>query len=144
MSGSCKFVCPAALALDDAYRPRRTLGFWRLLGILYMVTSCGAYATEPMVEAGGGPLLCIIGLLVLPCLWGIPTALGVAELATAMPSNGGVLIWINCAYPPTVTCTMAACTIFMSMVDNAIYPCLCVDYLMQVLLQSPSPHSLST
>ena len=74
MSGSCKFVCPAALALDDAYRPERTLGFWRLLGILYMVSCCGAYATEAMVEAGGGPLLCIIGLLVLPCLWRIPIA----------------------------------------------------------------------
>lgn len=49
-----------------------------------------------LLWAGGGPLLCLTGLVVLPWVWGIPTALGVAELATSMPSNGGVLVWVNC------------------------------------------------
>ena len=76
----------------------------------------------------------ILGLLILPWIWGVPTALGVAELATAMPSNGGVLIWINCAFSSSITCTTAASTMFMNVVDNAIYPNLFVDYLLEVTI----------
>lgn len=47
--------------------PLPARGFWRLLGILYLVTCCGAYATEELVGAGQGPLFCLLGLMVLPC-----------------------------------------------------------------------------
>ena len=36
-----------------------------------------------------GPLLSIIGFIVLPIVWSVPEALITAELATAFPENSG-------------------------------------------------------
>lgn len=36
-------------------------------------------------------------------------------------------------YHASLTCTVAICTLFMNVVDNAIYPHLCADYFLQVL-----------
>eukprot|EP00668_Euglena_longa_P029858 GGOE01037235.1.p1 GENE.GGOE01037235.1~~GGOE01037235.1.p1 ORF type:complete len:538 (-),score=151.22 GGOE01037235.1:33-1586(-) len=136
MSAGHRFVVPRSLC-SGSTTVKQSLGFWRLLGILYLVTCCGAYATEALVEAGKGPFFCLLGLVVLPWLWGVPTALGVAELATSMPSNGGALVWVNCTYHASVTFTIAVCTLFMNIVDNAIYPHLCADYLLQVIGDQP-------
>lgn len=131
-----RFRVPEAMQ-SDGHKPERSLGAWRLLGLLYLATSCGAYASEEMVKVGGGPLLCLVLLFVLPWVWGVPTALGVAELATSMPSNGGVLVWINCTFPASVTFTAAVCSMFMNVIDNAIYPHICIDYLFKVIGDQP-------
>ena len=71
---------------SQTHKLKESLDILRLLGILYLVTCCSAYATEEIVLAGGGPLEGILGLLILPWIRGVPTALGLAF-------NGGVLIW---------------------------------------------------
>jgi hypothetical protein len=43
-----------------------------------------------------GPLLAILGFLVLPLVWSVPEAMITAELATAFPENSGYV-----AYVPT-------------------------------------------
>ena len=43
----------------------------------------------------GGPLLGLLGFLVMPAVWSVPEALVAAELATAFPSNGGYVTWVT-------------------------------------------------
>eukprot|EP01012_Entosiphon_sulcatum_P063343 TRINITY_DN9062_c0_g1_i1.p1 TRINITY_DN9062_c0_g1~~TRINITY_DN9062_c0_g1_i1.p1 ORF type:complete len:507 (-),score=41.11 TRINITY_DN9062_c0_g1_i1:63-1520(-) len=109
--------------------PARSLGLWRLMGVMYMMVCCGAYATEEMVRAGGGPLVPLAMLVVLPWVWGLPSALGVAELSTTIPSNAGALMWVNVAWNAPLTATLCLCTIVRNSIDSAIYPNLFCDYL---------------
>jgi hypothetical protein len=37
----------------------------------------------------GGPLLALLGFLILPFVWSVPEALVTAELATAFPEDSG-------------------------------------------------------
>lgn len=45
----------------------------------------------PLQDAVGsaGPLLAIVGFVVLPIVWSVPEAMITAELATAFPENSG-------------------------------------------------------
>jgi hypothetical protein len=42
----------------------------------------------------GGPLLVLLGFIVLPLIWSVPEALITAELATAFPENSGYVAWV--------------------------------------------------
>ena len=43
----------------------------------------------------GGPLLAILGFVILPLFWSIPEALITAELATAFPEDSGYVAWVQ-------------------------------------------------
>lgn len=47
--------------------------------------------------------------------------------------------WMNCTYHASITFTVAVCTLFMNIIDNAIYPHLCADYVIQVLFSTVLP-----
>jgi len=42
-----------------------------------------------------GPLLGLLGFLLMPAVWSVPEALVAAELATTFPSNGGYVTWVT-------------------------------------------------
>jgi len=42
-----------------------------------------------------GPLLAILGFLVLPLIWSVPEAMITAELATAFPENSGYVAYAS-------------------------------------------------
>eukprot|EP00667_Euglena_gracilis_P015071 EG_transcript_15656 len=44
---------------------------------------------------------------------------------------------MNCTYHASITFTVAVCTLFMNIIDNAIYPHLCADYVIQVIGDQP-------
>jgi hypothetical protein len=48
----------------------------------------------------GGPLLCVLGFIILPLIWSVPEALVTAELATAFPENSGYVAWVTAAFGP--------------------------------------------
>ena len=50
-----------------------------------MLVRCG----EQDAVGSAGPLLAILGFLVLPLVWSVPEAMITAELATAFPENSG-------------------------------------------------------
>lgn len=50
--------------------------------------------------SAGGPLLAILGFLVLPLIWSVPEALITAELATTFPENSGYVAWVTAAFGP--------------------------------------------
>lgn len=50
--------------------------------------------------SAGGPLLAILGFLLLPIVWSVPEALITAELATTFPENSGYVAWVTAAFGP--------------------------------------------
>ena len=67
--------------------------------------------------SAGGPLLAILGFLILPLIWSVPEALITAELATTFPENSGYVAWVTAAFGPFwgfqvafSICTSSHCT----------------------------------
>lgn len=42
-----------------------------------------------------GPLLCLLGFLIMPLVWSVPEALITAELSTAFPENSGYVVQLG-------------------------------------------------
>lgn len=113
---------------DTAAPPRRTLSTVLLTGLMYTFTISGAYGIEESVM-GGGVLLTVLSVMIIPVVMGAPTALVVAELASAVPSNAGFLMWIKLSFHRTVYLAMALMSLIYIAVDNALYPTMFSEYL---------------
>ncbi|EAN94753.1 putative amino acid permease/transporter [Trypanosoma cruzi] len=107
--------------------PKRTLSSLMLLGIMYTYTTSGAYAIEETVM-GGGPLLTLVVITLIPVLMAMPTALVVAELATAIPSNAGFLMWVSVSFHRVLYFSMVIQSLLLIFIDNALYPVLFSEY----------------
>jgi amino acid transporter len=71
-----------------------------------------------------------LALLVLtPIFWGLPVALAMAELASAMPDEGGYVTWTRRAFGPYWAFLVGWWSWIDSFVDVAVYPALFVEYL---------------
>ncbi|RNF13512.1 putative amino acid permease/transporter [Trypanosoma conorhini] len=107
--------------------PKRSVSALMLLGIMYTYTTSGAYAIEETV-LGGGPLLTLVAVTLIPILMAVPTAAVVAELAASVPSNAAYLMWINISFHRVVYFTMVILSLLLMFIDNALYPVLFSDY----------------
>lgn len=111
----------------DAVDNRRTLSTVLLTGLMYTFTISGAYGIEESVM-GGGVMLTIISILIIPIVMGAPTALVVAELASAVPSNAGFMMWIKLSFHRIVYLAMAILSVIYIATDNALYPTMFSEY----------------
>lgn len=103
------------------------LGLLGIAGIIFFSVSGGPYGLEDTVGESG-PGMAILLILVTPLIWSLPTALMVAELATAMPVQGGYYYWTKTALGPFWGFNQAWWMWLTSWVDLALYPVLFVDY----------------
>lgn len=110
---------------------KRSLGYWPLLATIYFCVSGGPYGLEPTFQAGKG--LGMLLVIVTPFIWAFPTALMSAELAAAMPEEGGYYVWVKRAMGPFAGYLCAVWTWLYAWVDVAIYPGLFVVNLHNVL-----------
>jgi amino acid transporter len=108
--------------------PRRTLNFTSLIGLAFFCVAGGAYGLEDAVGAGG-PMLTLVALLIVPWLWSFPTALMTAELSSAMPEDGGYVVWVERAFGRFWGFQEGWLSWLTSFADNALYPVMFVDYL---------------
>ncbi len=99
-----------------------------LVALTFFCVAGGAYGLEDAVGAAG-PMVVLLGILVLPWLWSFPTALMTAELATAMPEDGGYVIWVERAFGRFWGFMEGWLSWLCSFADNALYPVMFVDYL---------------
>jgi amino acid transporter len=109
-------------------QPRRTLNFTNLIALTFFCVSGGAYGFEDAVGAAG-PMIALLALLIVPWLWSFPTALMTAELSSAMPEDGGYVIWVNRAFGRFWGFQEGWWSWLCSFADNALYPVMFVDYL---------------
>lgn len=109
-------------------RPRREINFPALVALAFFCVAGGAYGLEDAVGSGG-PMLALLGILVLPWLWSLPTALMTAELSAAMPEDGGYVVWVGRAFGRFWGFLEGWLSWLSSFADNALYPVMFVDYL---------------
>ena len=107
---------------------RRGLDLRALIALTFFCVAGGAYGLEDAVGAGG-PALVILGIVILPWLWSIPTALMTAELSTAIPEDGGYVVWVERAFGKFWGFQEGWLSWLCSFADNALYPVMFVDYL---------------
>ena len=99
---------------------RRSLQFWPLLATIFFAVSGGPYGLEPTFQAGKG--LGLLLVLITPLVWAYPAALMSAELAAAIPEEGGYYVWVKQALGPFSAYLCGWSTWLYAWVDVAIYP----------------------
>jgi len=107
---------------------RRELGLLPLAAIVFFNVSGGPYGIEDVVSSFG-PGLALVLLAVTPLVWSLPVALAMAELAAAMPDEGGYVTWVRRAFGPFWAFQVGWWSWIDSFVDVAVYPALFVEYL---------------
>lgn len=107
---------------------RRGLGLVPLTAIVFFNVSGGPYGIEDTVPALG-PGMTLALLVLTPILWSAPVALAMAELASAMPDEGGYVTWTRQAFGPYWAFQVGWWSWIDSFVDVAVYPALFVEYL---------------
>ena len=112
-------------------RGRNKLTLFPLIFLIFFEVAGGPYGAEPAVQAGG-PLLALIGFFVFPFVWAVPESLVTAELSTAMPGNGGYVVWVDRAFGPFAGFLMGTWKYVCSAIGAAAFPALCSDYLTRV------------
>ncbi|HEU4369825.1 MAG TPA: APC family permease [Methylomirabilota bacterium] len=107
---------------------RRELGLLPLAAIVFFNVSGGPYGIEDAVSSFG-PGLALLLLAVTPLVWSLPVSLAMAELAAAMPDEGGYVTWVRRAFGPFWGFQVGWWSWIDSFVDVAVYPALFVEYL---------------
>ena len=92
------------------------------MGAIYFCVSGGPFGLEELMQSGAG--MAILLIVITPFLWAMPAALMTAELAAAIPKEGGYYHWVKRAMGPFAGFQCAWWTWLYSWVDVAIYPVL--------------------
>ncbi|KAL6648073.1 hypothetical protein ACP70R_012297 [Stipagrostis hirtigluma subsp. patula] len=130
---------PAHLAITAVVDGNRTghakgrnkLTLFPLIFLIFFEVAGGPYGAEPAVQAAG-PLFALLGFLVFPFIWAVPESLVTAEMATAMPGNGGYVVWVDRAFGPLAGSLMGTLKYVCGAVTTAAFPALCSDYVERV------------
>ncbi len=107
---------------------------WPLAFTIFFVVSGGPYGLEEVMKGGVGMGLLLI--LLMPLIWALPVALLTAELASAIPEQGGYYVWVKRAMGPFAGFLCGWWTWTYSWVDTAIYPVLFVGYMKSFIFSS--------
>ncbi|KAL6878290.1 hypothetical protein ACP4OV_012460 [Aristida adscensionis] len=99
-----------------------------LVFLIYFEVAGGPYGAELAVRAAG-PLFTLLGFLVFPFVWGVPESLVTAELAAALPGNGGFVLWADRAFGPLAGSLLGTWKYLSCVTNIAAYPALVADYL---------------
>jgi amino acid transporter len=107
---------------------RRGLSLAAIVSIIFFTVSGGPYGLEDVIgESGAG--MGVLLILLTPLIWSAPVALMCAELATAMPAQGGYYVWSKRALGPLGAFCQGWWAWLTTWVDMALYPLLFADYL---------------
>ncbi|PYM71955.1 MAG: amino acid transporter, partial [Candidatus Rokuibacteriota bacterium] len=95
---------------------------------MFFNVSGGPYGIEDAIPTLG-PGVTLALLVLTPIFWSLPVALAMAELASAMPDEGGYVTWTRRAFGPYCAFLVGWWSWIDSFVDVAVYPALFVEYL---------------
>jgi amino acid transporter len=109
-------------------RRRGEIGLLSLVAILFFNVSGGPYGLEDAVGTLG-PGLALVLLVVTPLVWSLPVSLAMAELAAALPEEGGYVVWVRRAFGRFWGFQVGWWSWINSFVDVAVYPALFADYI---------------
>jgi amino acid transporter len=113
---------------EKAHQPKKSLSSVGLIFMVFFAVSGGAFGLEDGLGKGY-PLIFLITLLVVPWIWCLPNALMSAELTSAMPENGGYLLWIDKSFGRFWAVQAGWWNVWYGILNNALLPIMFVDYL---------------
>lgn len=100
--------------------------------VTFFIVAGGPTGIETVVSSGG-PFYACIGLLVIPWLWCLPIALVSAELACALPLNGGPIRYVERCFGRQLASLTGMWTLISNIFATASYAVLVLAY-----VQAPS------
>jgi hypothetical protein len=74
----------ATLIKRPSFTAGKKIGTWMMVALIFFSVSGGPVGMEVAVKSGG-PLLAIIGFILVPLIWSVPEAAMTAELSIAYP-----------------------------------------------------------
>lgn len=109
------------------------LGVGSLAIMVFYTVSGGPFGVEECVRSAGN-LLTLLGFLIFPLVWSVPEAAMTAELGSTFPEAAGGAAWVEEAFSSAFLGWMSGFFTWASGVtDNAIYPVLFLEYLLQAV-----------
>ncbi len=107
---------------------RRRVGVFAVVGLIYFSVSGGPYGLEESISSAG-PGMTMLMLLLIPVVFAVPCSLMAAELASAIPLEGGYYYWVKIALGRFAGFTQGAWQWLTSFLDTALYPVIFADYI---------------
>lgn len=103
-----------------------------LLFTVYCCVSGGPFGLEALVGTSGAGMALLL-ILLIPIVWALPDALITAELAAAMPQEGGYYQWVKQALGIPWAFMNGWWTYIYALIDAALYPIYFGDTAGQIL-----------
>ncbi|KAJ4753456.1 Amino acid permease family protein [Rhynchospora pubera] len=123
-----RYTCTVPKPINTTKSTSNKLKLIPLIFLIYFEVAGGPYGAEQSILAAG-PLYSLIGFVIFPFLWGVPESLVTAELATALPGNGGFVIWADRAFGPFFGSLMGTWKYLSCVINIGAYPPMCADYI---------------
>jgi amino acid transporter len=114
--------------VDDSNHKRRTLTFGKLCLFAFSSVAGGPYGFEDAVGAAGAKITLLM-VFVAGALWSAPLALMTAELSSALPENGGHILWIDKAFGPFWSFLNGHWSLISGVFEGGLFAVLFLDYL---------------
>jgi hypothetical protein len=124
----------------DGSESYRNVGIFSLLVVAFFWASGGIYGNEvcgitislcSLIQAlltCAPPAYAFLGLLITPIIYSVPIALMTAELATALPRDGGLAAWVTEACGTTIGGHNTYWQWIAYIFDASVYPVLAGQY----------------
>lgn len=112
-----------------------------MLAVMYVLLLGGPYGIEEIVPQSG-PTLAVFAMIFMGIFWGLPTILQTAEMASALPLQGGVYSWYRESWGHFWAFQFGWLEWLSWLFDTALYPTLVSAYLTHFLWPEASPMSI--
>jgi amino acid transporter len=93
----CEAAASSPEARPIAHTALKKISLAPFVALLYAYCAGGPFGFESMVSTSG-PGMALVFMLTVPWLFSVPMALATAEMATAMPVEGGFYRWVRAAF----------------------------------------------
>jgi amino acid transporter len=97
LSPSSPTRTPSARNREEAHHALKRISLAPFVAVLYAYCAGGPFGFEAIVSTSG-PGMALIFLLTIPFVFSVPVSLATAEMATAMPVEGGFYRWARAAF----------------------------------------------
>ena len=130
---------------DPEGAPLRKLTTAGLAFVAFSVVAGGPFGIEAAVRSAG-PLVTLLGILVIPIVYVLPQIVIISELATLFPTNHGSPRWVQTAFGRVLGFFNCMVNIPANLVSCSVYPTIFGSYICRAFFKSATKveqHALS-
>lgn len=117
---------------ENPFESHGKLGTVALAVMVFYSVSGGPFGVESSVRSAGN-FYTLLGFIIMPFVWSLQEAFMTAELGSAFPEASGGVAWVEEAFGSRAGWMSGYLGWLAGATDNAIYPVLFLDYVLQVL-----------